>query len=86
MLLLVLTPSQDEIISCPITQLEQKWSSKHRVKPGFIDQIIGLDVSSDTSPFDTKRVENPPIFNLYLQEQAGLNYNQESKMKLQKLN
>ena len=61
-------------------------SSKHHVKLGNVNPIIGLDVPSSTSPVNSKMVENTPIFNPNLQEQSRLNYNQKSKMKFQKWN
>ena len=56
------------------------------MKLGSINPIIRPDVPSDTSPIDTEMIESLPIFNPNLQEQSQLNYNQESKMKIQKWN
>ena len=56
------------------------------MKLGSIDSIIGLDVPFGTSAINTEIVEIPPIFNPNPKEQARLNYNQESKMKLHKWN
>ena len=58
-------------------------SSMHHANPGSVYPIVGLDVASGTSPMDTEMVENPPIFNPNLQEEVQLNYNQESKMRLE---
>ena len=55
----------------------------HHVNPESVDPIVGLDVPSGTRPIDTEMVENPPILNPNLQEQARLNYDQESKLRLQ---
>ena len=47
----------------------KRWhSSKHHIKLGLVDPIIGLDVSSGNSPIDPEMVENTPIFNLNPQE------------------
>ena len=74
-------PTQDYFLSDHPIRTQR--SSKYHVKPGSINLIIGLDILSGISPIDTEMVKNPPSFNPNLQEQALLNYDQESKMKLQ---
>ena len=61
--------------------IKRRRSSKHHVKLGFVEPMIGLDVPSSNSPIDSKMVENTPISNPYLQEQHRLNYNQELTTK-----
>ena len=43
-------------------------SSKYHMKPRSTNPIIGLDVSSGTSPINNEMLKNPSIFNLNLQE------------------
>ena len=57
--------------------------SKHNVKQGFVDPIIGLGVPSSSSPIDPKMVENTPIFNSNPKKQHCLDHVQESKTKSQ---
>ena len=56
------------------------------MKPGSTNLIIELDVPSGASHIDTEIIENSPVFTPTLQEQAQLNYNQESKLKHQEWN
>ena len=74
-------PTKAYFLAAYLVRTQQ--SSMQHVNPGSVDQIIGLEVPSGTRPIDIEMVDNPPIFNLNLQEQVRPNYNQESKLKLQ---
>ena len=63
--------------------IKRQHTSKHYVKLGFVDPIIGLDVPSDNSPIDPNMVENTPIFSLNPQDQQHLDYNHELTVKSQ---
>ena len=65
--------------------IKRRRSSKHHVKLGFVNPIIGLDVPSRNSSIDSKMVENIPISNPYLQVQHHLDYNQEWTTKSHEL-
>ena len=54
------------------------------MKLGFVDPIIGLDVTFSNNPINSEMVENTPIFNSDLQERSRLNYKQELNTKSQK--
>ena len=61
--------------------IKRRCSSKHHVKLGSVNPIIGIDVPSGTSPINSEMVEIAPIFNPNLQEQHCLDYNEESTTK-----
>ena len=48
--------------------IKRRRSSKHHVKLGFVDPIIGLDVPSGNSPINSEMTEYTPIFNSNPQE------------------
>ena len=52
--------------------IKRRHTSKHYIKLGFIDPVIGLDVPSGNSPIDPEMVDNTPIFNLNPKDQQRL--------------
>ena len=58
-------PTQEYFLSNH--SIKRRLPSKHHVKLGVIDPIIGLDVPSGNSPINSEMVENTPISIPYLQ-------------------
>ena len=61
-------PTQEYFLSNHPTK--KRRSSKHHVKLGFVNRIIGLEIPSGNNPIDFEMVKNTPIFNSNLQEQS----------------
>ena len=70
----------------PAYLLTTQQSSTYHLNLGSVGLIVKLDVPSGARPTCTERVEKSPIFGPNLQEQVILDYNQESKLKLQEWN
>ena len=77
-------PSQEYFLSNHL--IKRRHTSKHYVKLGFVDPIIGLDVLSGDSPIEPEMVENTPIFNSNPQDQQRLDCDHESNVKSQEWN
>ena len=54
-------PTQEYFLSDH--SIKRQHSSKHHVKPGVVDPIIGLNVPSGNSPINSEMVEYTPISN-----------------------
>ena len=74
-------PTQEYFLSNHL--IKRRHTSKHYVKLGLVDLILGLNVSSGIIPIKLEMVENVPIFNSNPQDQQCLDYNHESIVKSQ---
>ena len=54
-------PTQEDFLSNHL--IKRQHPSKHHVKPGVVDPIIGLNVPSGNIPINPEMVENTCIFN-----------------------
>ena len=55
-------PTQEELLLDHL--IKRRRPSKHHVKPGAVDPMIRLDVSSGNIPINSKMVEDTPISNM----------------------